>query len=142
MEQQFGGSTKCLGSSSGNRHWGWGALMLLVTAMVISGCSGPAAPTPTPTPLPPVKPAPTATLAAVPKASPTPVPILMPPTLVAVTPTSTPPPPIIYTVQAGDTLARIANQFSVPITDLIKANNVADPNFIFVGQQLTIPRRP
>lgn len=59
-------------------------------------------------------------------------------------PTGTPPPPggdctFTYTVQAGDTLARIALRFNVPIGEIIALNGIANPNFIYVGQQLLIP---
>lgn len=44
-----------------------------------------------------------------------------------------------YTVQAGDTLASIALAFGVDIQELIRINNIADPDTIYVGQVLTIP---
>lgn len=61
-------------------------------------------------------------------------------------PTSTPIPPdlargtiLTYTIQAGDTLARIAALFNSTIDDIINENDLEDPNAIFVGQQLDIP---
>ena len=61
-------------------------------------------------------------------------------------PTSTPIPAdlqrgtkLTYFVQAGDTLAGIAALFNSTMDDIIKENNIDDPNAIFVGQQLTIP---
>jgi LysM repeat protein len=61
-------------------------------------------------------------------------------------PTSTPIPAdlqrgtkLTYFVQAGDTLAGIASLFNTTMDDIIKENNLTDPNAIFVGQQLTIP---
>lgn len=61
-------------------------------------------------------------------------------------PTATPIPPdlprgtkIDYTIQAGDTLAGIAGKFNSTVDDIIKENELEDPNAIFVGQQLTIP---
>jgi murein DD-endopeptidase MepM/ murein hydrolase activator NlpD len=45
----------------------------------------------------------------------------------------------VYTVQRGDTLALIANRFGQTVDGLAAANNLANPNTIFVGQQLTIP---
>jgi len=61
-------------------------------------------------------------------------------------PTSTPIPPdlargtiLTYTIQAGDTLARIAALFNSTIDAIIDENDLEDPNAIFVGQQLDIP---
>ena len=61
-------------------------------------------------------------------------------------PTSTPIPAdlsrgtiLTYTIQAGDTLARIATLFNSTIDDIIQRNELDDPNAIFVGQQLEIP---
>ena len=45
----------------------------------------------------------------------------------------------VYIVQAGDTLSSIAVRFNVSLDDLMKANNITDPNVLAVGQQLTIP---
>ena len=44
-----------------------------------------------------------------------------------------------YTVQPGDTLADIAAGYDVTLQDLMTANGLSDPDFIFVGQTLTIP---
>jgi hypothetical protein len=51
-------------------------------------------------------------------------------------PTST---PIIYIVQAGDSLSGIALKFDVPIEALAEANDIEDHNVIKVGQKLIIP---
>lgn len=45
---------------------------------------------------------------------------------------------IIYVV-SGDTLARIALRYGTSVGRLIAANNLANPNLIFPGQQLIIP---
>jgi LysM repeat protein len=45
-----------------------------------------------------------------------------------------------YTVQAGDTLAEIAERFNVALNDLARANDIIDINLIEVGQVLVIPR--
>jgi LysM repeat protein len=45
----------------------------------------------------------------------------------------------IYVVQPGDTLSAIAARFGVSVQALITANNLANPNLIYVGQRLTIP---
>lgn len=44
-----------------------------------------------------------------------------------------------YIIQPGDTLTKIANRFNVSVDALIRANNLADPNKIQVGQTLVIP---
>lgn len=44
-----------------------------------------------------------------------------------------------YVVQAGDTLSSIAQKFGTTVNVIIRANNITDPNLIFVGQVLTIP---
>ena len=44
----------------------------------------------------------------------------------------------IYTVVKGDTLGRIANAYGVTVKDLVRWNNIADPNLILVGQRLKI----
>jgi LysM repeat protein len=46
-----------------------------------------------------------------------------------------------YVVQEGDTLSSIAARFGVTGAALQRANDLADPNAIFVGQELTIPDR-
>ncbi|MDF9409575.1 MAG: N-acetylmuramoyl-L-alanine amidase XlyA precursor [Pelotomaculum sp. PtaB.Bin013] len=46
---------------------------------------------------------------------------------------------VTYTVQTGDTLFLIARRFGTTVERLIQANNIADPNTIFVGQTLIIP---
>jgi murein DD-endopeptidase MepM/ murein hydrolase activator NlpD len=53
--------------------------------------------------------------------------------------TPTPPTGPIYIVVSGDTLGNIATRFNVPLTDLLAANNISDPNNISVGTQLIIP---
>ena len=44
-----------------------------------------------------------------------------------------------YTIQAGDTLAGIAELFNSTVDAIIEENKLDDPNAIFVGQQLIIP---
>lgn len=44
-----------------------------------------------------------------------------------------------YTVQTGDTLFAIAQRFDTTVEALVRENNIANPNVIFVGQVLTIP---
>ncbi|MCL5962215.1 MAG: LysM peptidoglycan-binding domain-containing protein [Chloroflexi bacterium] len=44
-----------------------------------------------------------------------------------------------YEVVAGDTLWRIAADFGTTVDELISANSIPDPNYIYVGQRLVIP---
>lgn len=46
-----------------------------------------------------------------------------------------------YTVQPGDTLSGIADRFGITVDDIVRANNIADPNSLSEGQVLTIPPR-
>ena len=50
-------------------------------------------------------------------------------------------PPVTYTVKPGDTLSGIADLFGITVDDLVRANNIADPNSLQVGQVLIIPGR-
>lgn len=43
-----------------------------------------------------------------------------------------------YTVSRGDTLARIALAYESTVTCIASANNISNPNLIFIGQVLTI----
>lgn len=65
--------------------------------------------------------------------------ILRIPSNVTTTPEEpTPPATQVYTVQRGDSLWKIAQQFGVSVADLIAANNLTT-NTLQVGQQLIIP---
>ncbi len=46
---------------------------------------------------------------------------------------------ITYIVQPGDTLLVIAQRFGTTVGAIVEANNIPDPNLIFVGQVLQIP---
>lgn len=45
----------------------------------------------------------------------------------------------VYTVQAGDTLTKIARKLNVTVQDILKLNTLKDPNALYVGQQLKVP---
>jgi len=45
----------------------------------------------------------------------------------------------VYIVAEGDNMWRIAQQFSITIDDLTKANNISDPNQLTVGMELKVP---
>jgi LysM repeat protein len=91
-------------------------------------------------------------VAPLPPAVDTPV-VLTPDTPTAVNPFASPTPdaphdlpemrtePVEYTVQAGDTMAKIAQHFDVTIEEIVKENGV-DPAAMQVGQKLTIPVHP
>jgi hypothetical protein len=60
----------------------------------------------------------------------------------SVNPTAAPQPTqVTYTVQAGDTMARIAGRFGITLQQLIDANkdSVPDPNKLQIGDVLVIP---
>lgn len=64
------------------------------------------------------------------------------PSPTAAPPTTTPGPagqPIKYKIKSGDNLSSIAAQFGVTVDDIVKANNIADPNQIYEGQEIIIP---
>ena len=44
-----------------------------------------------------------------------------------------------YTVRPGDTLSAIAAQQGTSVDALVSSNGITDPNFILIGDQLTIP---
>ena len=43
-----------------------------------------------------------------------------------------------YRVQPGDSLGAIAKKYNVTIEQLVKWNNIQDPNILTVGQQLKV----
>ena len=45
---------------------------------------------------------------------------------------------ITYIVKAGDTLSGIAKKFVTTVDELVRINNIKNPNLIYVGQQLKI----
>lgn len=78
---------------------------------------------------PTTTPAPTAT--AVATAAPT--------ATTAATPAPTTGATTTYTVARGDTLYRIAVRFNTTVAQLVQLNNLDNPNFVYVGQQLRVP---
>jgi LysM repeat protein len=56
--------------------------------------------------------------------------------------TTTTTPTIVYRVKPGDTLTKIAAQFHVPISAIVRRNHIANPNRLGEGQNLVIPPAP
>lgn len=97
------------------------AMVMLTILFVWERVRGPSTPTPMPA----------STLLATEHMS---TPPAMPPA-----PSPSPPEPVLYTVQAGDTLGAIAQAYDVPIEDLMSANGISDANLLQIGQILVIP---
>jgi LysM repeat protein len=77
--------------------------------------------------------------------TPTPEPTETPTPPAPVDPPEPPPAPPAggtYTVQAGDTLGKIARLYAVSIAELARMNGIVNVNLIHVGQTLTIPEPP
>lgn len=102
------------------------------TASSVSASSTPRA-----TPLPRATPTPSATTSTSPTLAPTPTVAPTPTPTVAPTPVA--PATVTYVVQAGDTLAAIAQQFGTTVGALQAANGITDPNDLGIGQVLVIP---
>jgi LysM repeat protein len=70
--------------------------------------------------------------------------LLATPAPAPVEPTPVPAPvnqePEIYVVQTGDSLFGIAIRYNITVPQLMEANNLTNPDFVFVGQRLEIPR--
>ncbi|WP_170270373.1 LysM peptidoglycan-binding domain-containing protein [Heliorestis acidaminivorans] len=50
---------------------------------------------------------------------------------------------LIYIVQKGDSLGKIASRYGIKVSDLLQYNDLPDPDLLYVGQRLQIPiRRP
>ena len=47
--------------------------------------------------------------------------------------------PEVHIVGAGETLGQISIRYNVPMEDLMSANGMDNPNFLYVGQELIIP---
>lgn len=47
--------------------------------------------------------------------------------------------PVVHVVQSGETLGQIAQIYGISQVDIIQANEITDPNAVFVGMELLIP---
>lgn len=45
----------------------------------------------------------------------------------------------VYTVKRGDNLSKIAKQFNTTVAELVKLNDIKNPNIIYVGQKIKLP---
>jgi LysM repeat protein len=64
--------------------------------------------------------------------------------VVTTTPVWTPTPPVAtileyYTVRAGDTLGALAARYGVSLDELMRLNELTDPNTLYIGQVLQVP---
>lgn len=105
------------------RVW-WYAPWVAFVVAIVSGCaSGPQRrPEPPPPPTPPVFKAPI--VLEPPRHEPEQLPVQL------------------HRVAAGETLFHIAHAYDVPVEELAKANHIADPRSLTLGQELVIPRAP
>ena len=62
------------------------------------------------------------------------------PTPTPTTPPGTPGAPIVHVVQRGENLFRIALRYNTTVEAIAAANGIRNPQFIYVGQKLTIPQ--
>ena len=95
---------------------------------------------------PAAEPTPQATSTAAVEPTSTPEPAPEPTPTVVAEPTSAPdaspeptPEPVSYVVQAGNTLAAIAQAYGITVQAIVEANGIQDPNIIHIGQALVIP---
>jgi LysM repeat protein len=105
----------------------------LLILFLLAGCGGQVITRVTPTPS--TTPTVALTLAVTPRPTATPAPYTPAPTA---TPTITPT-PIVYRIQRGDNLMKIATQFGVSVRSLQELNGITDPRALQVGQELLIP---
>jgi LysM repeat protein len=101
--------------------------------LILSSCVGQVITRVTPTPS--ATPTVALTAAATQRPTATPAPYTPAPTA---TPTITPT-PIVYRIQRGDNLMKIAAQFKVSVRSLQDTNGITDPRALRVGQELLIP---
>jgi LysM repeat protein len=50
-----------------------------------------------------------------------------------------PPRTLTYAVQSGDTLSGLAVEWGTTVDAIVETNGIANPNFLFIGQELRIP---
>ena len=95
-----------------------------------------ASPTSTQPPTKPPIPATTETATALPAATATSTPTVSPEPQPTATPTVG---TITHTVQRGDNLTGLAKRYGTTIKAIVKANGLANPDVIYIGQKLIVP---
>lgn len=100
---------------------------IIATVLLVLGRTQGSTPS---TPMPTATLEPTVTVEAVNTQPPTP------------TDSPTPMPPLVYTVQEGDTLLAIAQTYGVTVEEIVEANGLANPDMLSIGQELIIPNVP
>jgi len=63
----------------------------------------------------------------------------VPTTEMVSTTTTVPYEPIFYTVQSGDSLFGISEQYSVSMEEVMRINGITNPDKVFAGQVLELP---
>jgi LysM repeat protein len=127
-----------VGTTLGRGLLGLGALTVLVAALALAGVASGSGHAETSAP---------SALAADADGAGLDVTMSLPPAAGGATPAVPPAPtkPLIsvlkYTVQPGDSLRTIAEQFGVTVSGLLGANQLPDPDALAVGQVLVIPLR-
>ena len=61
------------------------------------------------------------------------------PPAAAATPKAAAPKPVVHVVQRGENLTGIAQRYGTSIAAIVKANRIANPSYLHIGQRLTIP---
>lgn len=46
--------------------------------------------------------------------------------------------PEYYVIRSGDTLEKVAKKFDITVDELVKLNNIPDPEYIFMGNQIKL----
>lgn len=49
---------------------------------------------------------------------------------------------MIHTVRQGETLSVIAANYRIPLNQLLIANQISNPNLVYIGQKIVIPNLP
>ena len=63
----------------------------------------------------------------------------VPTTEVVATTTTIPYDPVFYTVQSGDSLFGIAEQYQVSMEEVMRINGITNPDKVYAGQVLELP---
>jgi hypothetical protein len=108
----------------------------LISGLLFTGCGRWVTPTPA-VALPATAVPAAATVTLTPTLRPTATP--RPATPIATSTPTVTPTPLIYVIQAGDTLLDVALQFERTTQEIQEANGIIDPRYLQIGQRLIIP---